>query len=401
MNEEKETARCDDLTAEDAESVDTLIEETDARDACEDVSDAEEKDSTEVIAPASSSILLRMALGVLVTVVTLAIGGYAALVIALKGPSDAHKENAVTWMCGNSVGRVLLSTVMSDSEIAECESAKAAREALESAEAGVLTVEINTDCPTLDELERPEQNVENYDQIIVEDDDGIELIPIKTDSYKGTLMIVDDPKRIFVGTPEKYGTYAYGLKLRDMIRNHDAVGGINAGGFIVYGDVQTGGYPMGFVIKDSKVIWEESKGASDNICGFDADGKLIVGTMTPQQAINAGVVNAVSFGPALIIDGKPVNTGHWLGVERNARTAIGQRADGAMLLLVIEGRHISSFGAYFTDVIEIMLEHGAVNATNLDGGYSTFMVYDEGGLHMNSYAYGERFLPTSILIRKK
>ena len=408
MNEEKETARIGD-PADEADIEDTAPEQTDTdgTDAEQTDTDAEtyaetdaETDTEDAVVAPAFSLPVRIALCTLTLILTLAIAGYAALFIALKGPSDAHRESTVTWLRGNAVGRVLISTVMSESEIAECENAKAAREALDSAEAEALRVEINTSVPTLGELTRPEQNKENPPELVAEDDDGIEIITIKTESYKGTLMIVDDPKRIFVGVPEKYGNYAYGLKLRDMIRKYDAVGGINAGGFIVVGDVQTGGKPMGFVIKDSKVLWA-GDGSADNICGFDKDGKLIVGTMSPAQAVKAGVVDAVSFGPALIIDGKPVNTGHWLGVERNARTAIGQRADGAMLLLVIEGRHIASFGAYFTDVIDIMLEYGAVNATNLDGGYSTFMVNDEEGLNMKSYAYGERYLPTSILIRKK
>lgn len=399
MNEERETEISDVLDSDDPEldEADTS-EDGRAEPDCGDETAAAEDETA-----AGKSIPARIGVCALVVLLSLVIVGYAAMFVALRGPSDSHRENAVIWLGGNSMGRFLLSTVMSESEIAECERAKAEREEAEAAASEALRVEINADYPTLGEIDRTDNTPggDSEGGAAVEDDDGIEVIRIETEYYKGTLMIVDDPKRIFVGTPAKYGTTAYGLKLRDMIRNHDAVGGINAGGFIVYGDVQTGGYPMGFVIKDSKIIWEESKGASDNICGFDADGKLIVGTMTPQQAINAGVVNAVSFGPALIIEGKPVNTGHWLGVERNARTAIGQRADGAILLLVIEGRHIASFGAYFTDVIEVMLEHGAVNATNLDGGYSTFMVYDEGGVDMRSYAYGERYLPTSILIGKK
>ena len=56
----------------------------------------------------------------------------------------------------------------------------------------------------------------------------------------------------------------------------------------------------------------------------------------------------------------------------NPRTAIGQRSDGAMLLLTIDGRQPSSMGATYEDLIEVMMNYGAVNAANLDGGSSTY-----------------------------
>ena len=59
----------------------------------------------------------------------------------------------------------------------------------------------------------------------------------------------------------------------------------------------------------------------------------------------------------------------------NPRTAIGQRADGAVIFVCIDGRQAGSVGGKYADVIDIMLEYGAVNACNLDGGSSTVMMY--------------------------
>ena len=96
----------------------------------------------------------------------------------------------------------------------------------------------------------------------------------------------------------------------------------------------------------------------------------MVGRMTAQYALDIGVRDAVSFGPALIVNGVAANySGSGGGL--NPRTAIGQREDGAILLLVIEGRKTSSMGATMADLIDIMLEYGAVNAVNLDGGSSS------------------------------
>ncbi|MFR2926626.1 MAG: phosphodiester glycosidase family protein, partial [Eubacterium sp.] len=68
-------------------------------------------------------------------------------------------------------------------------------------------------------------------------------------------------------------------------------------------------------------------------------------------------------------------------------------------LVVIDGRQVNSLGASYSDVIELMLEYGAVNAANLDGGSSSLMYYN--GEYINSCAsmYGPRDLPTTIIIK--
>ena len=59
----------------------------------------------------------------------------------------------------------------------------------------------------------------------------------------------------------------------------------------------------------------------------------------------------------------------------NPRTAIGQRADGAVIFICIDGRQAGSIGGTYRDVIDLMIEYGAVNACNLDGGSSSVMLY--------------------------
>ena len=54
-----------------------------------------------------------------------------------------------------------------------------------------------------------------------------------------------------------------------------------------------------------------------------------------------------------------------LGIGVNPRTALGQREDGALLLLVLDGRSVNTLGATMEDIVNIMLDYGAVNAGNL------------------------------------
>ena len=82
----------------------------------------------------------------------------------------------------------------------------------------------------------------------------------------------------------------------------------------------------------------------------------------------------------------------------NPRTAIGQRSDGAILMMVVDGRRATSLGASFKDEAEQMLAFGAVNATNLDGGSSSLMWMN--GEYMNNKAavIGVREIPTSFVV---
>ena len=66
------------------------------------------------------------------------------------------------------------------------------------------------------------------------------------------------------------------------------------------------------------------------------------------------------------------------------RTAIGQRADSTVILLVTDGRSASSLGATRNDVIDVMVEYGAVCAGMLDGGSSSLMYYED---YYTKYSY--------------
>ena len=88
-----------------------------------------------------------------------------------------------------------------------------------------------------------------------------------------------------------------------------------------------------------------------------------------------------------------------MGGGLNPRTAIGQREDGAVLLLVIDGRQTHSLGASMIDLINEMLDFGAVNAANLDGGGSTVLYYDGEIRNEISSIYGARGVPTAICVR--
>ncbi len=339
------------------------------------------------------SVIGRIGAVLLANLIIIVFALYMAMLIVAKGPSKTARELFVLSVNETSLAGFLSNIFLSKEEVDEILAIK------ENAASGeIKSGEITN--PSMIKVDTKDSNDEDKTGVspVKDPTEGIETIEIHTDTYKGMLMIVNDPKRVFVGVPDAYGEDRIGLSLRQMIEKYDAIGGVNAGGFLDPGGVGKGGVPMGIVIKDSKIMWGEED-TKYSITGFDKDGVLYVGSMTGKEALAAGIVDAVSFGPALVINGEPVNSDYALGISRNPRTAIAQRADGSILLLVIEGRSLSSFGATFDDLIEIFMTYGAVNATNLDGGYSSLMVYNGGELTTNAYAYGERILPTAILVK--
>ncbi len=218
------------------------------------------------------------------------------------------------------------------------------------------------------------------------------------DKFKGYLLIVKDPTRVKVGYSSKIGKE--GQTLSQISQDNDAVAGINAGGFANGIDTGTGGQPEGIIIKDGNVVF---KGIDENhktdMIAINKDGRLIIGKYSLNELKELGAKEAVSFPPALVVNGKPTTSGigGW-GIA--PRTAIGQRNDGSIMLLVIDGRQLfGSVGASLKEVQDLMIEYGAVNVANLDGGKSTTMYYEGEVINTPSDALGERSIPTAFIVK--
>ena len=214
-------------------------------------------------------------------------------------------------------------------------------------------------------------------------------------SYNGYLMKIKDPSRVMVGTCGSFGDY--GLHVDAIVNRYGAIAGVNGGGFEDENGMGNGGTPIGLVISNGELLAGDLNRSYD-IAGFDSNNVLVVGSMTGQQALDRGIRDCCCYGPTLIVNGV-ATTVYGTGSGINPRTAIGQCADGTVLLLVIDGRQINSIGATFADVIDVMLEYGAVNAYNLDGGSSTALYYN--GEYINSTAplTGSRLIPTAIIVK--
>jgi len=218
---------------------------------------------------------------------------------------------------------------------------------------------------------------------------GIYFREISDTALRGQLMLILDPSRVIVATACRPGRQPSNVK--SMVAARGAIGGINGGWY-------SGFSPVGFVIADGVRVYPfETVEGTYTIAGFTYDNVLVVGNFTENEALQTGIRDSLHTYPILVLDGEPQITygdGGW-GIA--PRTAIGQRLDGAVLLLTIDGRQWNSIGATQRQVMDIFLEHDAHNAIGLDGGSSSAMYFR--GEYLNRPSLGhEQTVPTAFLV---
>ena len=245
--------------------------------------------------------------------------------------------------------------------------------------------------------------------------DGIRIEEVSGDTYNAYVMIVRDPSRVYLATstPE-FSMNIPGTRITEQIEIEQAVAAVNAGAFYDNGTSSptVGSVPQGLVVAGGKVVWNSGKAPEEGFVGFNQDNVLVVAdTMTGAKAMELGIRDGCCFGPVLVRNGVINSAVYNTNSGYNPRTAIGQRADGAVILLCIDGRQAGSLGGTYADIINIMVEYEAVNACNLDGGSSTVMLYrDSQGLYgpagqvqmINNYSLLQekpRKMPTFIMVR--
>ncbi|MBQ3308126.1 MAG: phosphodiester glycosidase family protein [Bacilli bacterium] len=256
-------------------------------------------------------------------------------------------------------------------------------------------IEQNTETINLDDIVVNDTDLfskrytNKYDKEIftkTEGNDVFKLIRISEPMFKGWLTVIYDPSDVELAVSSKLGRA--GQNVSTLTRDNGGIIGINGGGFEDLDGWGNGSIPYGAIIKNGELIWNH-EGGSGGLIGFTKDHKMYLTWKSPEEAIADGMMEAVDFGPFLIVNGnvsKIHGDGGW-GIA--PRTVIAQRKDGVVLFLVIDGRMPGySIGASMNDVIEVLLRYKAYNAANLDGGASTTMSVN-GSLWNNPYVGGE------------
>ncbi len=311
-----------------------------------------------------------------------------------KGPSPAAKDLFVSSILESGQMKFVAKIFLSKEELNKIKDKNSREEMnVEALDKDLIHIE-NKDNPGTEITPEPGKPEEVFDE------NGIRIVEIAGNSFFAKLMIVKDPSQVRVGTTYPYGEY--GKELGEIVKNTGAVAGINGGLYESSGN--KGGQPLGVVVQSGKITCnrpQSNKGLY--MIAMTNDNLLIIKNIEGMNANDitiyveeAGIRDCVCFQEEnsdsnnhfvpLIINGEGREL-NGQGSGANPRTAIGQRADGAILLLVTDGRAAGGhLGATAADLISIMLEYGAVNAANLDGGSSSSMYY-KGKYEMTSVTF--------------
>lgn len=193
-------------------------------------------------------------------------------------------------------------------------------------------------------------------------------------TFDGFLAVIYDPSKIHTVATKYLGSR--GEYVKDMAKRVNARVAINGGGFFDPGYSSTGGSPLGITMSKGEVIKADNYPLNHGgIIGFDNEDRLILSsTCSLNKAKELGIRDCVSFGPFIITNGEPSKVYGNGGLGVAPRTVIGQRTDGIVLWLVVDGRSGLKQGIDMNDEIEIMQRYSVINAANLDGGTSSVMI---------------------------
>ena len=335
-----------------------------------------------------AAILGKIALILLETVLLLVVAVYGVMYVLAKGPSPTVRDLFVRSVRETSAIGFLANIYFTDEEIAQIEAAEVIEEYQET----------DTSLITIQKPETQDGPVADAWGLVDENGDGIILQDVKGEGYVGYMMVVLDPSRVIMGSvPTSYKVRGYTVE--EMVSHFDGVAGINAGGFYDPDGTGNGSIPDTLVVFEGKTYYA-GYGVGNGFVGIDNNHILHVGKLTQQEIEDRNIQYGVCFGPVLISNGEVVLAENNVG-GLNPRTAIGQRSDGAILMLVIDGRQVTSIGATYRDLVDIFLEYGAVNACNLDGGSSSMMWYGDGYVNNCASVIGIRPVPTSFVVLKE
>lgn len=243
----------------------------------------------------------------------------------------------------------------------------------------------------------------------------IEIHEVNGNNFEGKMMVINDPSKISLATTYPWGEY--GKELGVLTEDAGAIAGVNGG--IYYSSGNKGGRPLGVTVSNGE-IQDISLGLVGlYLIGFDENNLLRIISLDGMNKAQVEeliktekIRDAVAFQEEssdknnhfvkLIINGEKREL-NGMGSGANPRTAIGQRKDGSVLILVTDGRGKNGhLGATASDIIDIMAEYGAVNAANLDGGSSSSLYYNHEYLMTSVtfyYANSSWRLPTAFVVK--
>jgi len=342
---------------------------------------------------------------ILITLLILIILGIATVLTLFYGPISTFRDWWITTAMTTMSHQYLAEWFFDEETINEVLAKNQIEETEQTTDTSLIVIEEPEEEEIVYENEYEKQlfakNLDKEEYNIYEEGEGYRIIEIDGKGYSGYLTAIYDPANVKVATSKYIGRV--GQYLVDISKENNAIIAINGGGFLDENSKGNGSTPLGIVISEGKLIANNNNTVGGGLVGFDKDNKLVIGKMSVNEAKEKGIRDAVTFAPFLIVNGEASKIRGNGGWGTAPRTAIGQRKDGTVLFLTLDGRRLTKPGASIKDLIEIMQNYGAYNAANLDGGTSSSMVVDGEIINDpvdSSGAHRTRYIATGFILTK-
>ncbi len=218
------------------------------------------------------------------------------------------------------------------------------------------------------------------------------ICTVSGEGYQGKLAIVKDSSQVILA---KNTLSSRGQTVTELCETYGGVLGINASGFYDPEGKGRGNVPMGFVLSGGEYSGQALKGRYQT-AGFDYEDNFRAGRGLDLEEMR----DAVQFYPILVLNGeKNIDGSFGMGIQ--PRTVIGQTADKATLLLVIDGRRVGhSLGTTVSECADILLRYGCWTAMNMDGGSSSSMTFNGRIITKTSSSMTQgRYLPDAWVVK--
>jgi len=197
------------------------------------------------------------------------------------------------------------------------------------------------------------------------------LVRVKGDGYQGVLAVAKDPSRLTHCPSSQLGTA--GETVGTIAIANNGILAMNGSGFMDDNGGGDGGTLTGYAMFDGVSHGYSFVAKGEKRLELHEDNLMYI--YDTSASVSPDCTDAVEWHPAIIVDGEDVLGLGWDGLH--PRACIGQSDKYEILMLAVEGRQpLRSLGITLYDCADILLQHGCMQAMNLDGGTSAMLWYD-------------------------
>ncbi len=233
--------------------------------------------------------------------------------------------------------------------------------------------------------------------LAIDAENGVLLIRVTGSTFRGVLAVAKDPTRLSLELAAQFGIA--GQQAGKIATKHNGLLAMTASGFQDEGGVGNGGQATGVCVSHGEEYGNHFGWGFKRI-ELRQNNRMYV--VDAPSSTHKDTIHAAEFWPALVVNGENALGRNNQFTELNPRACIGQTKNGEVLMMVIEGRSITSLGATAEDCVEILLRYGCYQGMNMDGGTSAIMWFDGEYVTKcsNSDLKAGRLLPNAWVYKK-